>query len=262
MGFIGGNAAYRLLKRIAPSGGGKFYEEPSPSKRLVHAFGRDILDEFRDRTVVDFGCGSGSVAVYIARQVPDARVVGIDIQSRQLARARQRAAAAGVDARCSFMTRLREPADVILSLDAFEHFSDTADVLETMYEKLRPGGSVLAAFGPIWLHPHGGHLFSVFPWAHLLFTEAALIRWRSDFKADGATRFEEVEGGLNRMRIDRFESLVKNSPFELDWLRLIPIRGIGLLRWRPFREFGTSLVVCRLSRASSISSEMGKKRAA
>ena len=149
-----------------------------------------------------------------------------------------------------------------MSLDAFEHFSDAAGVLEAMYEQLSPGGTVLAAFGPTWLHPQGGHLFSVFPWAHLLFTEGALMRWRADFKSDGATRFEEVEGGLNRMRIDRFESLVENSPFELDWLRLIPIRGIGLLRWRPFREFGTSLVVCRLSRASSIGSEMGKKRAA
>ena len=100
------------------------------------------------------------------------------------------------------------------------------------------------------------------PSSRLLFIKIALICSHADFSGDGATRFKEVEGGLNRMRIDRFESLVKNRAFELDWLRLIPIRGIGLLRWRPFREFGASLVVCRLSRASSIGSEMGKKRAA
>ena len=263
MGFIGGTAGYRLLKRIAPNaGGGKFGDEPSPSARLTHAFGRNILDEFSGRTVADFGCGSGSVAVSIARQVPDARVVGIDIQQRHLDKARRRAAAAGVGARCSFMTRLREPVDVILSFDAFEHFADPGGVLQTMYEHLRPGGAGLAAFGPTWLHPRGGHLFSIFPWAHLLFTEAALIRWRADFKSDGASRFGEVEGGLNRMRIERFERLIENSPLKLDWLRLIPIRGIELLKCRPFREFGTALVTCRLSRAVGMESELGKKRAA
>jgi len=262
MGFIGGEAGYRLLKRIAPGGSGQFNEEPSPSARLARAFGREILEEFRGRTVADFGCGSGSVAVSIARQVPDTRVIGVDIQPRQLDNARRRAAAAGLDTRCKFMTRLHEPVDVILSMDAFEHFADPAGVLETMHGKLRPGGAVLAAFGPTWLHPRGGHLFSVFPWAHLLFTEAALIRWRADFKGDGASRFGEVEGGLNRMRINRFERLVENSPLDLDWLRLIPIRGIGLLGWRPFREFGTALVVCRLSRAPGLGSELGKKRAA
>jgi hypothetical protein len=54
----------------------------------------------------------------------------------------------------------------------------------------------------------GGHLFSVFPWAHLIFSEQALIRWRSDFKSDGATRFSEVAGGLNQMTIRRFERLI------------------------------------------------------
>ncbi len=59
---------------------------------------------------------------------------------------------------------------------------------------LKPGGRLYASFGPTWFHPYGGHLFSVFPHAHLIFTERSLIRWRSDFKSDGATRFHEVAG--------------------------------------------------------------------
>jgi hypothetical protein len=59
-----------------------------------------------------------------------------------------------------------------------------------MRRMIKPDGCVIAAFGPTWFHPLGGHLFSVFPWAHLIFTERALIRWRSDFKTDGATRFQ------------------------------------------------------------------------
>ena len=57
-------------------------------------------------------------------------------------------------------------------------------------------GQVHISFGPPWCHPLGGHLFSVFPWAHLLFTEHALLQWRAGFKHDGATRFGE--GGSTR----------------------------------------------------------------
>lgn len=263
MGFIGGGVGYRLLRIIAPHGDdGGCGDELDPSTRLTHAFGPRVFERLSGRTVADFGCGCGAVAVAIARMVADARVVGIDIQTRHLKRARQSAAAAGVGARCHFMTRLSEPVDVILSLDAFEHFDDPADVLDTMHEWLRPGGTVLAAFGPTWFHPHGGHLFSVFPWAHLMFTEAALMRWRADFKRDGASRFREVEGGLNRMSIRRFERLVSESPLELDWVRLIPIRGIELLARHPFREMGTSLVACRLIRPDSAGRELATKRAA
>ncbi len=70
-----------------------------------------------------------------------------------------------------------------------------------MASLLKPSGFALVEFGYTWFHPYGGHLFSVFPWAHLIFTEKSLIRWRSDFKTDGATRFQEVAGGLNQMTI-------------------------------------------------------------
>jgi hypothetical protein len=53
-------------------------------------------------------------------------------------------------------------------------------ILEIMYGLLKPDGRVMLCFGPIWYHPLGGHLFSVFPWAHLVFSEAALIQWRLD----------------------------------------------------------------------------------
>ena len=94
-----------------------------------------------------------------------------------------------------------------------------------MDQHLQPGGEVLVSFGPTWYHPLGGHLFSVFPWAHLIFSEKALISWRSAFKTDGATRFSEVAGGLNQMTIAKFEALVAAARRSLqsrkrDWLRL------------------------------------------
>ena len=113
---------------------------------------------------------------------------------------------------------------------------------------------MLAAFGPTWYHPYGGHLFSVFPRAaHLVFTERALLRWRADFKTDGATRFEEVEGGLDRMTIRRFERLVAASPVRCARLEPVPIRGwTPLVRSRLTREALTATVRCELAPAAQV----------
>lgn len=152
----------------------------------------------------------------------------------------------GLSERCTFTSATDELADIIISLDAFEHFSDPAAVLEIMSTLLRPNGYVLASFGPTWLHPYGGHLFSVFPWSHLIFTETAQIKWRTDFKSDGATKFSEVAGGLNQITILKFEQFVASSPFMFEWIETVPIKGVALFRHKWFREIGTSIVRCKL----------------
>src|SRR5258707_13204834 len=157
------------------------------------------------------------------------RVIGIDILEDALQAARQKALLAGVQDTCLFASSTKELADIVVCVDAFEHFADPAGILRIMNTLLQPPGEVLVSFGPTWYHPLGGHLFSVFPWAHLIFTEKALIRWRSDFKADGAIRFQEVEGGLNRMTIRRFERIVESSPFRFTEFEARPIRQLRLL---------------------------------
>ena len=95
-------------------------------------------------------------------------------------------------------------------------------------------------------------LFSVFPWAHLVFSEDALIRWRSDFNNNGATLFHELAGGLNQMTIARFERLVAHSRFPPVSVKLVPIRRLRLLHHRLTREFTNALVVpyCALAQES------------
>jgi hypothetical protein len=131
-------------------------------------------------------------------------------------------------------------------MDSFEHFADPAGILLIMNTLLKPAGEVLASFGPTWYHPLGGHLFSVFPWAHLVFSKKALIRWRSTFKTDGATRFSEVAGGLNQMTIAKFEEVVASSPLKFANLELVPIRKLHPIHNRLTREFTTAIVRCRL----------------
>ncbi len=204
-----------------------------------------LLSEIPGRRIIDFGCGGGAEAVAFAERGA-AFVTGLDIRPYLLEMAAEKARAAGVADRCRFCEKPTELADLIISIDSFEHFDDPAGILKLMHEMLAPGGKVIVSFGPTWYHPYGGHLFSVRPWAHLIFSEKALIRWRSDFKSDGATRFSEVEGGLNQMTITRFERLVAQSPFQLDRLETVPIRRLAPLHNRLTREFCTAIVRARL----------------
>lgn len=240
---------YRLLKRIAPAEpthmSGEAYAGKSKLKVLL---GERLFEECRGRDVLDFGCGSGAEAVELAGVARS--VYGLDIVPRLLDEARKHAARSGVERSCTFSSELpAQKFDLIVSLDSFEHFGDPAAVLQSMFELLRPGGRVITSFGPTWYHPYGGHLFSVFPWAHLVFSEPALIRWRSDIRSDGATRFREVEGGLNQMTISRFEKLVQASPLTLVSLEAVPIRRLERFNTALTREFTTAIVRCVLSRA-------------
>lgn len=250
MGFIGGTLGYRILRAIAPSE--PTYMEGSSYSGLSKVevlLGKELWKEIRGKTVLDFGCGTGAEAIEIAQR--GARwVYGIDILDRWLKIAQQNATAA--DCRnVTFGRTVPELVDIIISIDSFEHFSDPSSVLENMARLLKTDGYVLASFGPTWYHPFGGHLFSVFPWAHLLFSERALCRWRSHIRSDGAKSFSEVDGGLNQMTIGRFEKLIASSPFRFEEIHAIPIRRARMLHSRLTREFLTAVVRCKLTLKSA-----------
>lgn len=249
MGIVGGSLGVGILKAIAPTVPNRIaVEAENVEGKLELAFGGQLKAMLAGRTIIDFGCGDGQQSVAMASAASDCRVIGLDIQEKHLDQARERALRAGLEDRCVFAKTTSERADLIVSFDAFEHFSDPLAILGVMSGLLKPQGEILVSFGPTWLHPYGGHLFSVFPWAHLIFTERALLRWRSAFRHDGAQSFGQVDGGLNQIRISTFERLVDASPLTLDWLETVPIRGLAVFQRRFLREFGSSLVRCRLVR--------------
>jgi SAM-dependent methyltransferase len=250
MGVVGGQLGYRLLRAINPTGDeGVDASAYAGGSKLDVLLGGEFWSELAGRTVIDFGCGLGGESIEMAKRGAG-RVIGIDMRESVLEQARHHADREGVGDKCSFVTRTDERADIILSVDAFEHFEDPGAVLRVMRNLLKDDGCVWVSFGPTWYHPYGGHLFSVFPWAHLVFTEGALIRWRSDFKTDGATKFSEVAGGLNQMTIRRFCRLVRESPFEFGAFEAVPIRKIGLFSNPLTREFLTAVVKCKLVAAA------------
>jgi len=248
-GFIGGTVGYQILRylgRQAARGDHPCDGSAHRGRSKVEArFGPQIWTALAGRVVLDFGCGEGAEAIEVARRGAR-RVIGIDIRPKVLALARAAAAKAGVSDRCVFAPHAPERADVLLSIDGFEHYDDPEEVLRIMRRLVTPDGRVFVTFGPLWFHPLGGHLFSVFPWAHLVFTEKALLGWRADFKSDGARRFCEVEGGLNQMTVRRFGALLERSEFEIESFEAVPIRRFRRMSNALTREFLTSVVRCTL----------------
>ena len=214
---------------------------------LDHIFPKKFSSKIKDKFVVDFGCGHGGDTETMAKWGAKLSL-GIEIRDELVQNNLKRVNLPN----CSFATvipeNLKSKADIIISVDAFEHFDRPDLMLAMMYEILRPGGEAYISFGPTWYHARGGHTFSVFPWSHLLLSEKSLMRWRNQFYHDGATRFHEVAGGLNKHPISHFEKIFQNSPFEIVEFNCHPIRGQKWLQKIIGRELATSMVSIHLKK--------------
>ena len=116
-------------------------------KKIV-AFYRTILERegVRPRSAVDLACGTGSVALLLARD--GLRVVGVDLSEEMLTVAAQRAQEADVFVQytCQPLQQMRLPRGVdlaVCALDGLDYILDPADCAEAIrrvYKALNPGG--------------------------------------------------------------------------------------------------------------------------
>lgn len=239
---------FALLKRFAalsPSAN----QDVQDRRPLLTFFDSTFPARVKDAVVVDFGSGLGGDTIEIAN-MGASLAVGLEIRENLVEISKGKTNLPNCEFYSHLPNTLHAKADLVISVDAFEHFEDPAFILKKMNETLKPSGIALISFGPPWKHPRGGHLFSIFPWAHLILSEASLIRWRSLFIKDGAHRFGEVEGGLNQMTIKKFIDYVKDSPFEIVSLNCTPIRGFALFQKLLGREYFTSSVKATLKKRS------------
>ncbi len=218
-------------------------EAPDPAESLGLDSALDLLsDEYpgftemiAGRAVADFGCGTGLQAIAMALRHA-CSVVGIDTNAAQIEACRRRAAAAGLGGdQCRFVTDvgadLHGRFDAVISLNSFEHFRDAPAALRQMSALLAPGGRIFLTFGPPWYAPYGSHMhfFCKVPWLNLLFSEKTIMSARRRYRDDGATRYEDVANGLNRMSIAKFERLVADSGLHLESLRLRGVKGLDIV---------------------------------
>ena len=109
-----------------------------------------------DQQVLDLGCGTGAVSLLLAKREPGARIVGLDPDDKALARATQKARAAGanIEWRQGYAGRAPFPAhsfDHVVSSLMIHHLSsdDKRAAFRDVKRLLRPGAAFhLLDFGP------------------------------------------------------------------------------------------------------------------
>lgn len=226
-------------------------------------FPRKTIPDFdalvRDKTVLDYGCGHGWQSVAMSVHCNARRVFGIDIDQQRIEHGRQLAERYGC-ANVGFGDRvppdLTRAFDIVLSLSAFEHFADPAGEVARMRSLARPGGLVVISFAEPWYSNAGSHFNSYtripgtnlpLPWLNLVFSDRALLTLREQFRGDRPQRIEDIEGGLNKMTLARFERIIRDSGLAVVELRYYATRGLPLVAKVPVvRELLTSAAMCML----------------
>lgn len=126
-----------------------------------------------------------------------------------------------------------------------EHYPDPQGALDAMLAALRPGGVLLLTFGPPWWSPRGSHMQHItpLPWLNILFPESAVMTVRSRYCHDGARRYEEVESGLNKMSLRKFERLTDRPDMAVTSRRYTAVKSLNVLTRIPVvRELMTNRV--------------------
>jgi len=147
------HAAIRFLEALWGEGflspGG-----PDEVRRIVAGI------DFSGKRVLDIGCGSGGITLFLARQFAPAGIVGFDVEQPVVDLATRRAAEQGLQDRAGFVRGEPGPLpfadqsfDVVFSKDALIHVADKEAVFEDIFRVLRPGGRFAASD---WLTSHDG----------------------------------------------------------------------------------------------------------
>lgn len=103
----------------------------------------------RGGAVLDLGCGSGWSTIELARILPHASVVGVDLDEPSIAAARRNAAEAGVDVAFEVGNAAAlvgaQRFDLVTVFEALHDMGEPIQALARVRASLAPGGAVLVA---------------------------------------------------------------------------------------------------------------------
>ncbi len=101
-----------------------------------------------DHAVADIGAGTGYFSFRIAKLVPEGKVLAVDIQPEMLAIIEERKEQEGVDNIEGVLGTIDDPRlpansiDAALMVDAYHEFSHPFEMIDGIYEALKPGGRI------------------------------------------------------------------------------------------------------------------------
>lgn len=241
------------------------YEKGKDTIRLfLERYSAD--DMFRDKQVLDLGCGAAGKSLYYVTQGA-AKVTGVEIVTHYKEEAAALANRLGLSDRFEFVSAsaLELPFpdgsfDTIIMNDFMEHISNPEKVLYESLRLLAPGGRIFINFPPYY-HPFGAHLSDAInmPWVHMFFSERMLVDAYRDLirgLPDEAERLNlrisrnedgrEYFGYINKMTLKRFNKILINLGIKPEYYEEVPLRVAlkPLAKFAPTREMFVKMAVC------------------
>jgi len=228
------------LERVFPTVDAPATREAISAWELGKATGsyQPFIDEvggIDGKTVLDFGCGHGGETLWLAQH--GATAIGVDIDEHSLGECHRLAATHPFPDPDRLQFKQAGPqtlplpnnhVDLVLSTNVFEHVMDIPAMLSQLHRVLKPGGSLMTRFGPLFYGPRGYHLSwaTQVPWAHLLFGIKPVIAVRNAKRQPAIAPSSWEQTGLNRLTFARFKRSVEQSGFEVQRLKRIPACGL------------------------------------
>lgn len=157
--------------------------------------------DFEGKSVLDIGCGSGGITLFLAGEYPISHITGYDVEQPVVDAASRRAAAQGVTDRASFVKGEPGPLpfagasfDIVFSKDALIHVADKEALFAEIFRVLAPGG-VFAASD--WLISHDGEptpeMKSYLAAEGLSFGMASPARYRAAMEKAGFSQVSTID---------------------------------------------------------------------
>lgn len=235
----------------------------------------------RDKDVLDFGCGNGSLS-FVMAGFGARSCIGIDLDREKVSFAKKKVEDQPI--RFEYATDdttidlPSDSVDVICCFDVMEHIMKYEAIMREWLRVLRPGGRVLIVWQP-WFHPYGHHMhgYIPIPWVHVMtnhHTRVAVCArivalpefdvpyWDLDESGNRINRFQSAidngesgeSGFLNKLTMGRFERLCRGMGYRIERRTLESFEGgkavtnvSGVLKQIPvLREFFTAFAIYEL----------------
>ena len=180
--------------------------------------------DFENKSILDFGCGHGSLCVDIAQSGANL-VTGIDLNKKLIKFARENLSANynSLSKKIKFEEKdllkdnFDKKFDIIVTKDTFEHSLNLPDILNKFYDLLNDGGRAYIGFGPLYNSYNGDHGRTQLklPWLHIILSEKTIINRYNKKNSNKINRIEDL--GLSKYSFKDYKQMFSESKFDIDY---------------------------------------------
>ena len=182
--------------------------------------------DFKNKKVLDFGCGHGSLTLDIAA-LGAQKVIGIDLEINLINFAKKNLDQNFPDLKDKVEFELIDllttdkfkDIDYIVSKDTFEHSLHLDKILEKFHQILKKDGRIFVGFGPLYNFYNGDHgrAEAILPWFHIIIPEKILINRLNKKYKKNLKKIEDL--GLSKYSFKDYIRLFRDSKFEVTYFK-------------------------------------------